>query len=308
MSTLDPAEWDFSSVSDDNLKACCYYEYAREAERHLWEISALRQSVDFRDSQLAPGEIASAELQSDRAKLQKLELNNPRAPLFQFLLTGPTEDELSRIRSGQPLREYVHPPAWQLLPPKKQIEATEIIQQRRELRLGPDPVAVLSSEKIHILSQCGVLVPLKTDGISINALGLVHVPPLAIDFKNNTDAKILEHLAGLIQSWRKELVLVGGDEYEQREGKGRKNSDLRAALQNLGLTRLRHHVPVRVIAEKLSSHSYRCWGKNAPLSEIKEAIDKDRRRRCRERFKLQHPDLGPDAEPACCDSLPVQYQ
>lgn len=265
---LAKEEWDFSRVPDSEIRDCCLYEYAREAEPALWKITRRQQAQRLRRKPRA----------CDPDKPEKAAF-----PIFQHLAI-PSKPMVT-------LRPCYIPPPWQLLT-KQAKDSIKPVLETEVAGRTPVPVPLISVSR----GELQEMIARNPNPDVIPHLGMQWGRGVCFALKvfldDFPDAKIEE----AFQQW---LTEARAAHKAPGPGKaGAKTSAWQANLDNLGIMRLRHFHTIAEIEALLTKHPLKFWNESEGdgTQQVREKADQ-RRERVLKFFREHFPDLGPDAKP-----------
>lgn len=291
MSALDPAEWDFSKVSDDEIRYAYLYEFSREAERARWdfcrkleEASMLQASDDFTVARAAAKTVLD---------LKKHELSfGAVTPLFQTLRGG-LADEF-----GFP--SYLPPPPWQTLNETERKNISDFWMQAIELRPAREALRVHSWSLETFSRPLSLPVSLEGGGdVLANVDGSASMV-ISVDLQNRPDSEIISDFEKSLRRLRVRLTSRTGNDYDGPGKAGTKVSSWRSNLDNLGLIRLRHRLPLGELIGLIAQSEIGIEVSFAGRESASKAIDKRRESGLRV-FRRVCQNLGPGAFPESWD-------
>jgi hypothetical protein len=288
MQTFSEYDWNFAAVPDEELVACCLWEYARES-------SFIR---DVRQRCIQSGRAGGHRDERLSADLGKLHSIGPAMEVlargFYFAPDDPHRIDMQRNASVT----NSFPDTWQSLPDDERdfrvrvllgagwipgvpferadwLDAKDIAEQAearwQEVFSEYDRVRREYPEASEVqLTAQGKLQPFTGIPVSILREEGKEVTVVAINWASFTNDKIAKH-------FRKWLKTNRPKELRLRDGKGRnKDRDWRVALERLGMMRLLHRLRRREIAAKCPV-AWKLYGKREWYKERKRAGEMFRR-------------------------------
>jgi hypothetical protein len=297
---LEREEWDFSNVSD--VRYCCLYEYAREAERQIWDIAKRRRDLKMRINTEYDDRPCPPELFAEFLKENALTIKNG-SPFTRFQNLGITDFSKIDLRSDLP---YYDPPPWQKLTDKQRESVVVNLQTCYELRPSSRAVSLLDWAPTPDLDRAfaigaGLRISIPNEGDFLAGLTGSAAVALNLDLRNRTNAEIIKEFENLLIGLRSGLTKIFPNNNYQGPGKkGAKFDSWQRNLDNLGLMRIRHAYSPSGMDLLLREEKHRAipW-KNAGIDSatgLREVVDK-RRERVLEKFRELFPEAGPNAFP-----------
>lgn len=296
-------EWDFSGIDDADVNVCCWYEYAREAERQRWRVSR-----DFLDAQIATIRSRKAS-QSERDRLARVLAEAKVAAHSGGSLILPLFQHFEQASGVEVPPKYLEPAPWRALAPAGQQTIRELFVHNTKWRTDPlaPPVCVVHPDDAEAArmaspeSRC-TKDPLLFPGL----LGTLDLS-LRIDLRNYPDSEIVAAFGDLLKQWRVRLAVYDfGDGSITGPGKsGTKPSAWRSQLEGLALMRLWNAVPKTLRIPMWEKKYDRFWGGTDGPSEISKKADR-RRESVLGWFRGFASDLGPKAMPERWEKCPFK--
>lgn len=303
---LSGLEWDFGGVPDEELTACCYWEYARESKF----IREVRQRCCERDRKDGlPGGM----LHSD---LQRIQSIGHAANFFLHGFFCPPDGVLP---DRPPLRfGAVHrltgsfPRPWQTLtkperkyrafvPPRGNVGCMGIVPFERGLSLEAKEIVETVAARRRLRDAHNAQVRRENPELSEEALAQMdklQFPDIrpSVIYESGTECTVVRISWGvftneeIVQMFRKWVKANRPVDVPGPDDKGRnKARDWRVALERLGMMRLLHHFRLR----ELPTGCPQAWKLYRRREWYKE------RKRAGERFRSLFPFLASSDRPLC---------
>jgi hypothetical protein len=287
MKTLSELDWNFDNVPDDELVACCYWEYARESE-FLRELRKRCQKC-----QQSAG-VDEALLHAD---LQKVQSIGYPANFFLHGFFCPPDGVLPDALPLKPGEVYrltgSFPKPWQLLtkeereyrafiPPHGIVDFVQIVPFQRGIFLdAKDIVQTVTSQRRQrdqANEQTRRVNPGLTDEV-LTRQGKLRFPDIrpSLIYERGTEHTVVQISWGLftneeiIQAFRQWVKANRPEDIRKPDGKGRnKTRDWRVALERLAIMRLLHEFRLRGLSTTCPK-AWSLYGKRECYKERKRA-------------------------------------
>ncbi|MEQ1749025.1 MAG: hypothetical protein ABL974_06355 [Prosthecobacter sp.] len=263
LSPLSREEWDFEAVPDEELVACCLWEYARESEtihRHAEQFwcamheARAGRGVDPMES-MTPGEKKRYQFYKDRLASSALDSETFRDRLYEtdYPWIG-IYDQVLRYAAAEAL-------TWFKLPPSFRQELVASVHESSILKAsslsivgdlealwkanrGELDKARASDPQNHgdneMFAMYESSVPWVQDDEEQKLQSARMTAAFTFDFSRFTDAEILKDIEVWLASHRPEAWTKPLRVFPSSPAKGKKTLEFRVALERLGLMRLLH--------------------------------------------------------------------
>ncbi len=236
---LDEANWNFDPVADDELIACCYWEYARESE---FILDVKRRCLDPQCQQLPNAELTSF-VGADIERIQTL--GQPADVFLRGFFFDWDAPKKPKHPQAPPITGSF-PIPWQMLSPKERRQRSRISTDRESIPLRPfDRAYPFFAGWIaeHVESRR------KVTGKPVHPSLCTPSGEVGV-FTINWAAFTNEELCDGFQRW---LTPNRPTQQPAPDGRGRKTRDWRVALERLAMMRLLHHFRLRDLPVKASA-------------------------------------------------------
>lgn len=253
---LAVADWNFDAVPDEELVACCLWEYARES---AFILDVKRRCVDPRCRQLPNAEL-TAFVGADIARIQSL--GHPAAVFLRGFFFGRKAPPGSKHRQAPPITGSF-PGPWQALNPGERHQRSHIAGDRERIPLLPFERAYpffASWIAEHVETRR------KVTGKPVRPSLFTPSGEVGV-FTINWAAFTNEELRDGFQRWLKSNRPA---QQPAPDGRGRKPRDWRVALERLAMMRLLHHFALREMPAKAPA-AWRQFAKREWYKERKRA-------------------------------------
>jgi len=301
MENIPRIEWDFAAVPDNELLACCYWEYARESAF----ICGLRQRCwEYWQPLYLKGQWWNEpEDKQLHADLQMAQSIGYPAEVFLSGICCPPDGVLPDsppLKSGEVHRlTGSFPKPWQLLtpqerkyrshvPPRGLVDFVQMVPFERGNFLDARDIVQTVTAQRRDRDEANELArranPRMTDE-ALMRLGKLQFPDIqpSVIYASGTEHTVVQISWGLftneeiIQSFRKWVKANRPEDIRKPDGKGRnKARDWRVALERLGITRLLHRLRRREMEVKCPE-AWKLYGKSECYKERKRAGEMFRR-------------------------------
>lgn len=284
--TPSELDWNFDAVSNDELVACCHWEYARESAF----IRQLRQRC-MKDQE-ADGE-RDEQLHQDLQKVQSIGF--PATMLLHGFFCPPD----GVLPDALPLRKgEVHrltgsfPKSWQLLtreereyrsfiPPRGVVGLVQLEPFGRGSVLDAKEIIKTATQQRRLADHENGMVRREHPGWCEEALaqhGKLKYPniPAAVIYGSGTEYTVAQINWGvfsneeIVQSFRQWVKANRPNDIQPPSGKGYKLNDWRVALERLGIMRLLHEFRLSEVRNACPT-AWKLYGKREWYKERKRA-------------------------------------